>query len=484
MEQVSYNLRLDLKDTGIVNTGFRLKQGDSGMKISVSIFNRGVNVFDSTTVPKIVFKRPDGASVMANMTVGASVYEYVFVGNELQQPGVEIVDVKFTLPNDRRESTVSCSFVVVPDTITPNTHGSDIYDNDLAELVAEATAAAETVEEVVGDSEAWAVGERNGVPVGPEDPAYHNNSKWWSEQANVTSLAALTDVDLDNPEDGDGLVYDSASQKWKDAPIMTQAMQTKLGAKNKARITATTQTVDGITYTIDQSAGTVIASGSLAAGKTSSYLAIGKVSVVAGDILTGCPVGGGSSDYELVVFNSSQTARIAADIGNGVVATSTDANAVIGIYIRKNLPSAIRFEPMVRIAEFTDSTFEPYAKTNRELTLSLIPEDISSQVTAQAAEINSFKVYRLGKIVIVSVITTSGIEVGTGSWVRRSLLTGLPYTSTNNSIGISFQTVSQKIPCSVEMSGGELRCAKEYGATSAVDYSQSYFRINFVYVCD
>lgn len=137
MEQVSYNLRLDLKDTGIVNTGFRLKQGDSGMKIAVSIFNRGVNVFDSSTTPKIVFRRPDGASVMANMTVGSSVYEYVFVGNELQQPGTELMDVKFTLPNDRRESTVSCSFVVVPDTITPNAHGSGIYDNDLSEWLAE-----------------------------------------------------------------------------------------------------------------------------------------------------------------------------------------------------------------------------------------------------------------------------------------------------------------------------------------------------------
>lgn len=137
MEQVSYTLRLDLKDTGLVNTGFRLKQGDSGMKLTVSIYNRGVSVFDSYTVPKIVFRRPDGASVMANMTVGSSVYEYVFVGNELQQPGVEIMDVKFTLPNDRRESTLSCSFIVVPDTITPNTHGSDIYDNDLSEWLAE-----------------------------------------------------------------------------------------------------------------------------------------------------------------------------------------------------------------------------------------------------------------------------------------------------------------------------------------------------------
>lgn len=137
MEQVSYTLRLDLKDTGLVNTGFRLKQGDSGMKLTVSIYNRGVSVFDSSTVPKIVFRRPDGASVIANMTVGSSVYEYVFVGNELQQPGVEIMDVKFTLPNDRRESTLSCSFIVVPDTITPNAHGSGIYDNDLSEWLAE-----------------------------------------------------------------------------------------------------------------------------------------------------------------------------------------------------------------------------------------------------------------------------------------------------------------------------------------------------------
>ena len=41
---------------------------------------------------------------------------------------------------------------------------------------------------VVGDSlhadraEAWAVGERRGVPVEPGDPTYQNNSKWYAEQ--------------------------------------------------------------------------------------------------------------------------------------------------------------------------------------------------------------------------------------------------------------------------------------------------------------
>ncbi len=33
------------------------------------------------------------------------------------------------------------------------------------------------------DAEAWAVGQRNGVDVGADDPAYHNNAKYWAEQA-------------------------------------------------------------------------------------------------------------------------------------------------------------------------------------------------------------------------------------------------------------------------------------------------------------
>ena len=32
------------------------------------------------------------------------------------------------------------------------------------------------------NAEAWAVGERGGVPVGPTDPVYHNNAKYYSEQ--------------------------------------------------------------------------------------------------------------------------------------------------------------------------------------------------------------------------------------------------------------------------------------------------------------
>lgn len=66
--------------------------------------------------------------------------------------------------------------------------GSDMSESEIAvleELV-------ESAEQSSSDAEAWANGTRGGVPVGPEDPAYENNSKWWAKQshggAGVTSF--------------------------------------------------------------------------------------------------------------------------------------------------------------------------------------------------------------------------------------------------------------------------------------------------------
>lgn len=214
MEQIVYALKLDMRDTGIVNTSLRLKQGDSGMKIEVNVFNGGTPAFDPLTTPKIVFRRPDGAAIMADMTVGVSSYNYTLVGNELQVPGKELIDVKFPIDSDGRESTMSCSIDVVPDTITPNTHGSGIYDNDLAQILTEVEADVDAAEDSAEDAEAWAVGERGGVPVDPTDPTYHNNAKYYAKEADPTTLSSLTDTNISSPTDGQILKYDAASEKW------------------------------------------------------------------------------------------------------------------------------------------------------------------------------------------------------------------------------------------------------------------------------
>ena len=72
----------------------------------------------------------------------------------------------------------------------------------------------EQADDSAEDSEAWAVGERDGVPVGPSDPTYHNNAKYYSEQMGLPSLAGLTDVTLTSLADDDILEYDSGTSKW------------------------------------------------------------------------------------------------------------------------------------------------------------------------------------------------------------------------------------------------------------------------------
>lgn len=56
----------------------------------------------------------------------------------------------------------------------------------------------EQVEEAAEDSEAWAVGERGGVPVADGDPTYENNAKYYAEEAAETlaSKADKTDTVL------------------------------------------------------------------------------------------------------------------------------------------------------------------------------------------------------------------------------------------------------------------------------------------------
>lgn len=443
MVQITYTLRLDMRDTGIVNTSLRLKQGDSGMKIAVNVFNGGVSAFDSSTTPKIVFRRPDGASVMADMTVESSLYSYTLVGNELQVPGKELIDIKFPIGAEGRESTMSCSIEVVPDTITPNTHGSGIYDNDLAELVEEATEAAETVQEYVGDSEAWADGTRGGVPVGPDDPAYHNNSKYWSEQANPTRLENLTDVDFNNLTDGDIIRYNSESSKWEnsdalsvaegaiaqnasdigdlDASKMSYAVNTMLGAHNLADCDMATKSQAGFTATkgaLSNGAVKYTITGS-DTGTTGTQFILETDSKFFNTIkqyqgkrlkLKGCPAGGDTTNgYFLAIYlNYDGTVITANDTGDGAVinvpSVLTTARIAITLRHEANTGSGLVFTPLVALEEDTSDEVTPYAMTNRELTEAVSPQISSITVTASGTTTNTNRLIKYGRMVFSEFI--------------------------------------------------------------------------------
>ena len=64
------------------------------------------------------------------------------------------------------------------------------------------------------NAEAWAEGTRNGTPVGPTDPTYQNNAKYYAEHSSA-SISSLQDTDIQNPTDGQIIKYNGETEKWE-----------------------------------------------------------------------------------------------------------------------------------------------------------------------------------------------------------------------------------------------------------------------------
>ena len=102
----------------------------------------------------------------------------------------------------------------VPSTDPTYHNNSKYYAGEASASATNASASESAAEDSAEDAEAWAVGTRGGTPVPSTDPAYHNNSKYWSDKSAAQTLNGLSDVDIDNPSDGESLVYDAQTDKW------------------------------------------------------------------------------------------------------------------------------------------------------------------------------------------------------------------------------------------------------------------------------
>ena len=95
-------------------------------------------------------------------------------------------------------------------------------------------------------------------------------------------------------------------------------------------------------------------------------------------ILTGCAEGAGNSQsaiYSITLYNSSDQV-IGRDYGDGFVyipSADEKLNSISIVIWTGAVCNNIVFKPMLRIALDSDSTYQPYAKTNKELT-----DDIAS----------------------------------------------------------------------------------------------------------
>ena len=138
------------------------------------------------------------------------------------------------------------------------------------------------------------------------------------------------------------------------------------GGKNKLQVTATTRTVNGVTFTVNDD-NTVLVNGTASGGNAAFALINDEqeqkfVDVDAEFVLSGCPSGGSTTGYRLQWY-LYETGKSAIDTGNGSAAfkpVTTDGNLSIVVNNGTSCNNLV-FKPMIRLATETDATFAPYS---------------------------------------------------------------------------------------------------------------------------
>lgn len=145
------------------------------------------------------------------------------------------------------------------------------------------------------------------------------------------------------------------------------------GAKNLLKITASSQTIKGVTFTVNDDQ-TVTVNGTNDGTGASTFVIVPNAQAITipdgNYILSGCPAGGGDTiPYDLRWYLYSP-GKSAYESGNGALITksgnTTSSNIAIVVKTGRIADNLV-FRPMLRPAEITDSSFKPYAPTNREL---------------------------------------------------------------------------------------------------------------------
>lgn len=212
----------------------------------------------------------------------------------------------------------------------------------------------------------------------------------------------------------------------------TAAMVNELGAKNLLEVTAQSQSLNGITFTVN-SDGSVSFSG--LASATTSLLLCGGLNIFGVDlkvgeeyILSGNPSATGN-DYYLQFSENISGWVHHQDKGSGVTFTAGNATgnaAYIVVINGTNIPvgSPVTIKPMIRPAAIQDNTFAPHAKTNLELTnmtKSIAPTEDGEKYSQSYIKGDRF--YRNGilyKVTASSVNSSTTISIGSDGNANES----------------------------------------------------------------
>lgn len=223
---------------------------------------------------------------------------------------------------------------------------------------------------------------------GPQGPRGEKGADGFSPEISLNKVSGVTTITvtdqngtttaqvLDGAKGEPGKDADDAEIK---AAITDIAEQSALNLsalgyqrRNLLKNTAKTTVLNGVTFTVNDD-------GSVTADGTATALCTFTISNVSADLqgktllLSGCPSGGNyQSGYALYLAKISDSLTVGYDTGNGAEIAVPDEACNVRIVIRNGVTvNNLTFKPMLRYAEITDDTYEPYKPSVAEYLASL-----------------------------------------------------------------------------------------------------------------
>lgn len=157
-------------------TVINVSQNDVGRQIVFNVTD-GSGWYDLTGLTvKLAGTKPSGLGFTVTATISGHTATIVTTQEMTEEYGNIACELKVTDGDNVKLGTMNMTLAVEKDP-----HPDNTTDGTRGEVITTITLLMRAAKKAAEDSEAWAVGQRNGVDVEMTDPTWNNNSKFYSE---------------------------------------------------------------------------------------------------------------------------------------------------------------------------------------------------------------------------------------------------------------------------------------------------------------
>lgn len=260
----------------------------------------------------------------------------------------------------------------------------------------------------------------------------------------------------------------------------------KVSAHNFLPVDSVTDTINGVTFTVNPDKSVTISTDSGGATADTVFPLCRNIKIKSGMIFKGCPQSGDVSKYYMAIENTSPPyTRYALDSGEGSeISESSDGNnfTYIRVVSGQILTTPITFYPTICLASDPYAEYTEYAMTNRELTKAVVPEAITI-TPATGITIDYNLSYKIGNLAVLNFRFLIGNDVTVAANLQLATISAKPKAlkGTNSLLGNAYKTWEGSFAGIVDIAASTGILKLSTGGSFAAG---NYYYLSMAYICE